>query len=457
MLKRPWALPAAAVIVTAVGISAIVFGGCNGGGDSPSQATATANPPTLTATPATPTPTPLTFAITPEAMAYDLGDPAFEPLPGARAQFGVHQGAMYQIEVPDRWNGDLVLYAHGYQGYAPSLAVAPPPLRAHLIAGGYAWAASSYQANGYAVGVGAEDTRRLVGLFADIVGEPRRTYVYGISMGGHITTFLLERYPTEFDGAFAECGAVAGVGILDYFVNWTIIASYLAGVDEGRTSDPSIYQAAIAEMNAQLGSAESPTLAGRRFESVISELTGGPRPWRHEGFAQARGANFSVILDALRNPEPSLSASTNEGEIYRIAPGLGLTDAELNRAVPRLAAAPDVRDGRRFPALAPVSGRIERPYLTIANTGDFFVPISQQQIYRRAVQAAGRDDLLVQRAVRRPGHCNFTAAERIRAFDDLVRWVEDGVRPPGDDLLGDLTNVGLAFTEPLLPDDPGTP
>lgn len=42
----------------------------------------------------------------------------FDALPGTstRRLFGVHKGAGYRIEVPDSWNGSLVLYAHGFRG-----------------------------------------------------------------------------------------------------------------------------------------------------------------------------------------------------------------------------------------------------------------------------------------------------------------------------------------------------
>ena len=85
----------------------------------------------------------------------------FDPLAGASTQWGVHAGAAYLIEVPDNWNGDLVLYAHGFRGVGPELTVDPPRIRAHLIANGYAWASSSYRANGYVPGTGAHDTHRL--------------------------------------------------------------------------------------------------------------------------------------------------------------------------------------------------------------------------------------------------------------------------------------------------------
>src|SRR6476661_6823813 len=42
------------------------------------------------------------------------GDPAFEALPGAKAFFGAYDGGLYKIEIPDTWNGELALYAHGF-------------------------------------------------------------------------------------------------------------------------------------------------------------------------------------------------------------------------------------------------------------------------------------------------------------------------------------------------------
>jgi hypothetical protein len=59
---------------------------------------------------------------------------------------------------------------------------------------------------------------------------------------------------------------------------------------------------------------------------------------------------------------------------------------------------------------------------------------------------------LVQRAVRAAGHCGFDSAAR--AFDDLVAWIERGTVPDGDDVLGDVTKLGLRWTPTLHPDDP---
>jgi hypothetical protein len=72
--------------------------------------------------------------------------------------------------------------------------------------------------------------------------------------------------------------------------------------------------------------------------------------------------------------------------------------------------------------------------LSLHGLGDLFVPFSMEQVYAAEVAEAGRSELLVQRAVRATGHCEFSPAEAGRAWDDLVAWVTDGTRPDGDDV-----------------------
>src|ERR1041384_8202833 len=107
----------------------------------------------------------------------------FAALPGARALWGVQDNAGYRIEVPDSWNGKLVMGAHGFRGTGLELTVDNHPLRAFLIANGYAWAASSYSKNDYDPAQGAKDTHALTQLFNGLVGHPGRTYITGASMG----------------------------------------------------------------------------------------------------------------------------------------------------------------------------------------------------------------------------------------------------------------------------------
>ena len=68
-----------------------------------------------------------------------------------------------------------------------------------------------------------------------------------------------------------------------------------------------------------------------------------------------------------------------------------------------------------------------------------------EQVYARRAIEMGTADLLVQRAIRGRGHCEFAAAEVITAFDDLVSWVLRGIKPEGDDILDPATVAAPDF------------
>jgi fermentation-respiration switch protein FrsA (DUF1100 family) len=104
-------------------------------------------------------------------------------------------------------------------------------------------------------------------------------------------------------------------------------------------------------------------------------------------------------------------------------------DAVVQRVPP---AAPDVRESGRLTPVARVQGRPSVPVMSLHDLGDLFVPFSMEQIYAGEVADAGRSELLVQRAIRATGHCEFSAAEAGTAWDDLVAWVERDTRPDGD-------------------------
>ena len=152
-------------------------------------------------------PPPVQVRQEPEGVTLD--DPSFEAMPGARADYGRLGGTVYQIEVPDRWNGRLVLHMHGYGELATSTGVSPPGIRRWLIGHGYAWGASSFSSTSLIPGRAADETAALWDLFARRYGRPSRTYVTGQSMGGAATTVAAERYGNRFDGALALCGAAS--------------------------------------------------------------------------------------------------------------------------------------------------------------------------------------------------------------------------------------------------------
>jgi len=204
----------------------------------------------------------------------------------------------------------------------------------------------------------------------------------------------------------------------------------------------------------RMGSPGNYTELGQRFDSVVKHLSGGDVPLRLEGMKQRYLANLNP-----RDPGPSRAqefarhADTRDIS-YTIDSGLGLDAAILNRDIRRVQAAEGARSREVNPVFAELTGKIRVPLMTIHETADFRVPFRLEQDYRRRTHAAGTAHLLVQRAVRWAGHCSFDGAVRERAFDDLVAWMEKGVVPEGDDVLGDVTKLGLNWTPALHPDDP---
>jgi pimeloyl-ACP methyl ester carboxylesterase len=387
---------------------------------------------------------------------WQLGDPAFEALSGAKAFFGKYDGGIYRIEIPDNWNGELALYAHGFVSNAGSqgsaLRVGNSPIRQHLVEQGYAWAASSYRCNGYVPGQGLLDTMALTDLFTKFNGgrAPQRVYLTGTSMGGHVTVLGMHQFPTSFAGGLAMCAA--GPELFDFFAATGAAAEVITGVQFKLDE----MQEDLAKMNEILGKAPDYTEKGKQLASVQIDISGGPRPFAVEGLTSRFAGNISGAAIA-GSTTPSNRAVMTTHVKYAIDEGLGISADTLNAKSRRKALDPAFRNaGSPYDELVPFDGKIERPLLTMHGTGDLFVPIVLEQTLKRSVAAAGKQDLLRQRIYRITGHCGFSQPEMVKAFDDLTAWVHKGTVPEGDEVLGDLSNAGLTFTSPLRPNDPGT-
>ena len=127
-------------------------------------------------------------------------------------------------------------------------------------------------------------------------------------------------------------------------------------------------------------------------------------------------------------------------------------NASIVRSTADADANPKRQDGVRW--IPKVNGEFNIPVLTLHTLGDMYVPFMMEQIYRERATAKGNAENLVQRAIRAPGHCDFTVAEQATAFADLVKWVETGVKPAGDDVMTASViaqlNYGCAHTDDTL-------
>ncbi len=390
----------------------------------------------------------------------------FEALPGAEASWGVIDGAGYRIEIPENWNYRLVVWAHGFRGDGLELTVDNHPLREHLIEQGYAWAASSYSKNGYAPGQGAIDSIKLISHFGWNIKWPHRIYMTGASMGGHVTGYAVQRWPRVFDGAMPICGVMGDSELFDYFQDSYLLAEYFAGNDVAVPTPDDYYSS--GQWQATLG-ALGPGFPfvlneqGEKYKSTIEQLTGGERPIFDEGWLGDVGALFPFFFQSATTD----TGRQNIGTEYQIDSDPALSDEEamLNDLIPRIEAPREYRRTRGINRIP--GGEADSPYLrgnlkvktvSLHTLGELFVPFHMQQIYAERVAANGKSHNLVQRAIRDTNHCGFAPDELSTAFDDLAAWVEDGVRPEGDDVLDAATvaddQFGCRFT---TIDRPGLP
>ncbi len=378
--------------------------------------------------------------------------------------WGVHNSAGYRIEVPYNWNGKLVMWAHGYRGTGLELTVDDHPLRVFLIANGYAWAASSYSRNSYDPAQGAKDTHALTKFFNGRFGRPTRTYITGASMGGHITGIVAEQWPQSYDGAMPICGVMGDYELFDYFLDFNLAAQTLSRVGKPYPFAADYLGVTVPATKLGLGPAFPFVLnpAGQNFKSLVELRSGGVRPVFEQGFLFWNGIVPGDFLFGLGVGDGTLPrqpgvAVQNSDVTYQFDTNVGLTAAEVafNAAIQRVTADPQARHNNGISNVPPTTGDLRIPMLTLHTLGDLFVPFQMEQVYAERVAAHHASHLLVQCATRDFGHCSFTGPELVTTFVDLVKWVEAGIKPAGDNVRDPAAvadpDFGCTFTDKVSP------
>jgi pimeloyl-ACP methyl ester carboxylesterase len=428
-----------------------------------SQTPATAEPPVCS--PPVPSETqPGYLIVDPDC---DLSGAPFVPLTDAAGQplsevfTGIRDGASFRVEVPLNWNGDLVLFAHGFRGTGTVVWVDSPSLRAYYVSRGFAWAASSYQTNGYDVGQGVSDSHALIDQFTDSTGRNAdRVFMTGVSMGGHVTAVAIEHFPRSFAGAMPVCGVLGDAELFDFFLDANVTAAALAQVPITFPLQPppefipaygqTVRTQILPALGTGWGTGAPPTLneAGQRWAGVVEQRSGGVRP----GFAAAFGFWNSIPSIAPLNTVPFLfglypglsggtlniadgNVTSNKLTLYQMDDDFRLSPAELRLNLDVLRVSRTAKPSRHLDGVPLVEGKPRMPVLSMHDIGDLFVPFSMEQVYAARALLHGRSRNLVSRAIRAIGHCDFTAGELRQGFDDLINWVDTGQRPAGDDIL----------------------
>ena len=386
-------------------------------------------------------------------------------------------GANYLIEVPSNWNGTLALYSHGYVFASPSNPLTPedagdPLTEAALLQQGYALAGSSYSRNGWALQQAFHDQIALLNFFDKTCGHPSRTIAWGHSLGGIITAGLVQLNPNRFAGALPMCGVVAG-GIGTW--NQALDSAFAFNVLLAGNTLPIVHltnpTAAYSQAEGILSTAQS-TAQGRARIALAAALadvpgwftTGSPEPTSTDYASQEANQfawEFNVDflfaffaraeLEARAGGNPSWntgvnyrdqlndSASSKEVRALYQQAGLNLNkDLNTLNAAPRVSADPGaVRYLNNFISF---NGDLNIPVLTMHTTGDGLVVNQDEQAYASVVRSAGDAILLRQVFVHRAGHCAFTPAETVTAFQTLINRLNSGK-------WADTTDPGLMNAE----------
>ena len=128
-----------------------------------------------------------------------------------RSQSGVlADGTAYRMDVPDNWNGALLLDLD----YATRPDPTGEPRNALLLSRGYAMAGVTRLKTGWAVPSSVDNLIATLGLFEHAYGKPKWAIAFGGSLGGHTSATAVNIHPERFAGAVAMCSSPAGaIGI----------------------------------------------------------------------------------------------------------------------------------------------------------------------------------------------------------------------------------------------------
>ena len=371
-------------------------------------------------------------------------------------------GATFLIQVPNPWNGTLLLYSHGYvvPGTSnPARDVGDPLTGAALLSQGFALAGSSYSTTGWAIHEALPDQIAVLDVFNSMVGHPKRTIAWGHSLGGIITAGLIQRFPERFDAALPMCGVLSGgVATWNQALDGAFAFQQLSGFGSGLQIVNITHPGTNLVIGEQLRAAAPPTPQGRgriALAAALGDTPGWFDPASPEPAANdfaAREANqflwfadvdfpfilaFRAELEFRAGGNPStnvgvnyrkqLARSADRNEVIALYKEAGLSlDADLDTLedAARIAANPASVDYLSHNII--FNGQIQFPVLAMHTSGDGLVVPQNESAYRHVVDEAGNQGLLRQIYVHRAGHCTFTPAETLTALGALIHRLDTG-------------------------------
>jgi hypothetical protein len=333
--------------------------------------------------------------------------------------------AHYRIEVPPVWNGDLVIWNHGFDLNPPGPVDHGDlgPLADLQLAQGYAVAASSYRLDGWALFATNTDLKNLYDIFRRQVGTPSQVILTGGSLGGIVTIQAVEEGNLgNVAGALTICGAVGGSrnwdGALDIRLVYDAICGEVPGaaIPGGAEGLPAGSTFTPANLGAAINACFSPTPQGLQRLGRFLAVTRIP--------SNFIGTDMGYVTFAMSNlvHDPHKLAGKvgtgNEGVDY----GDPAIDAAIARVTPNPGAA------NRLGAFYTPTGDTRGARIVSLHTDkDGLVLVENESEYASRTDPAFFTAAVVVEST--PTHCGFTPAETLSAWESLRAWLAGAPQP----------------------------
>jgi hypothetical protein len=370
---------------------------------------------------------------------------------------GSSSDELYLICIPENWNGELLLYAHGYvSAYEDELTFAEAEELAPVATSlGFAFATTTYSSNGLHILQGIGEMIQLKDYFEANYDTPSYTYLTGGSQGGAVTTLALENNPDVFDGGFSLCGPCGNFEkqlnhygdfrlLFDYFfgnivslpgnvgeipqdliLNWD--SYWVPEITAAITSHPRLTQKLLSVSKAPVDPNDPSTVVS----TVINTL------WY----------NIFTVEDAKLKIAGKIYDNTNR---WYYGTGSLWQDFLLNRKIPRVT----IEASGIYPLNQyETTGYISDPLVMMHTTLDPIQLIWNQTLYRLKVLAAGRSIYFAAYPIPRYGHCEFTDIEIVLGLYRLILKVKGqelllakqllDLHPPDDILVRSVSRVSF--------------
>lgn len=344
-------------------------------------------------------------------------------------------GAPYAIQIPENWNGGLMIFVRGMvledgrPMWQPPFLVLPDSrpriYDAPMVAAyerGFAIAQCTYSRKGWYLREAAIETEMLRQHFRRTYGPTYPTLLSGNHGGAVLAFTLMEMYPDSYDGAIPWGGfalpSYDGVKIGGFDLR-LLFDHFFPGLPGSVVEFPeghNTYQAVFTKVPELV--AQDPEM----LEVFLHEY--------HVETVERLARKLALASEWLRQLSVDHGLGNvfdNTKTVYRIGPD----PAKLNREIPRYTGDPKQREYLLH--WLDVTGRIEAPILAVNALYDPIMDTNWLKLYDNLTLHRHTGHLYAQLWVDAESVSN-TVAQGRRALDLLLGWIETGVPPESGEL-----------------------